>query len=237
MSTAIVAGPAAQIDAVAALLRTCGFDVTVVAGDGPEGVPDAVRVLTEGVMGPVAAGGVSVGVVCQADSAEQTLTALRPETPSAVSLSLLADAAPDLPFAEWRDEIMSATSDRARSYLGWTTADGRRRAVVLSGSVLSPLPEPDHGQASLAWGEPGPGAVALAESILSDALGMPDPMRSESSPSRLAAEISEAFAEEVVMHLPLDSFELSAAEVAGWGRRHLRVDDRQLVASGASGLR
>ena len=206
MLTAIVAGPAAQIETVAAQLRLDGLEAIVVDGDlSPAEVAAGLRA---------------------------NMTPAQPETISTESLSLLADVAPELGYTDWRDEIMGATSS-PRSYLGWTTADGRRRAVVLSGSVLSPLPEPPAGGPALAWGEPGPGVVALAESILADALHMPDPSRPGASLPALAAELSEAFAKEILMHLPPDGFELSATEVAGWGRRHLLGDGPQLVAAGA----
>ena len=206
MITAIVAGPAAQIESVAAQLRLDGLEAIVIQGD---------LSLSE------VAAGLRAG-----------MTPAQPETISAQSLSLLADVAPELGYADWRDEVMSATCS-PRSYLGWTTADGRQRAVVLSGAVLSPLPGPAAGAPALAWGEPGPGVVALAETILADALRMPDPSRPGATPPELAAELSEAFAKEILMHLPRDGFELSATEVAGWARRHLLGDGPQLVAAGA----
>jgi hypothetical protein len=75
--------------------------------------------------------------------------------------------------------------------------------------------------------------LALAETILADALRMPDPGRPGASLPELAAELSEAFAKEILMHLPPDGFELSATEVAGWSRRHLLGDEPRLVAAGA----
>ena len=206
MITAIVAGPAAQMESVTAQLRLEGLEAIVIQGD---------LSLAE------VAAGLRAGT-----------TPAQPETISAQSMSLLADVAPALGYTDWRDEIMSATSS-PRSYLGWTTADGRQRAVVLSGAVLSPLPEPAAGEPALAWGEPGPGVVALAGTILADALCLPDPSRPGASLPELAAELSEAFAKEILMHLPPDGFELSATEVAGWGRRHLMGGEPQLVAVGA----
>ena len=205
MTTAIVAGPAAQIESVAAQLRLDGLEAIVIHGDQ------------------------SVAEVAAGLRAGTTPTAA--QTISAQSLSVLAEVAPELGYTDWRDEIMSATSSPL-SYLGWMTADCRQRAVVLSGAVLSPLPEPPEGGPALAWGEPGPGVVALAETILADALRMPDPSRPGASLPELAAELSEAFAKEILMHLPPDGFELSATEVAGWGRRHL-CGEPELVAAGA----
>lgn len=206
MSTAIVAGPAEQIESVTAQLRLDGLEAIVIQGD-----------LSLAEVAARVPGGT---------------TAAPAGTISAQSVSLLADVAPGLGYADWRDEIMSATCS-PRSYLGWTTPDGRRRAVVLCGAVLSPLPEPAPGEPDLAWGEPGPGVVALAESILADALPLPDLNRPGASVPDLAAELSEAFAKEILMHLPPDGFELSATEVAGWGRRHLLGDEAELVGAGA----
>jgi hypothetical protein len=187
VTRAIVAGPATQLEAVAAQLRLDGFEVVMIDDDQT---------------------GADEGM-------------------SPASLSLLADVAPELGYTDWRDEIMSAVcAGTPRSYLGWTTADGRRRAVVLSGSVLSPLPEPPGGSPSLSWGEAGPGAVALAEGILADAFRGPE----------LPAQLSEAFAQEILMRLPADGFELSAAEVAGWGRERLGGVERELVTAGSAAV-
>lgn len=294
MSTAIVAGPAVQIDAVAAQLQACGFDTVVVDADrtggaatvdlrpdsvdcylhvapspgeaaaaGPDrmigslvagigqlagarsllrpgasavilaegwdpGVLEAVRVLTRAAL-PHGAG-INVQVVDGLAAAVESFSSHWADTPSADSLSLLADVAPEMGFTDWRDEIMSATSSPARSYLGWTTVDGRRRAAVLSGAVISPLAESRDGSPELSWGEdPGPGVAILAEAILADALRAREATRPGAPQSPLAAELSDAFAKETVMHLPLDGFELSAAEVMGWARRHLYGDQPGFV--------
>lgn len=206
--------------------------VLIVADGWDERVLDAVRVLAQAAVANLVDDRVRISVLGQLHSAADVVAALRRAPSSPLPLSLLADAAPQLGFTDWRDEIMNATSDNTRSYFGWRSAQGHGRAVVLSGAVLSPLPAPAGWETDMSWGEPGAGSMALAESLLSDALGLDlrgyRPDAGEGAPagvlSGLAAELAESFGKEVVQSLPAAGFELSLAEIVDWTRRHVCGD-------------
>jgi hypothetical protein len=122
-----------------------------------------------------------------------------PATPVAVAVSL-ADLAPEMPFADWRDEMLNLTSGRESTYFAWRRSDGVRRAAVLRRSVLSPLPDHD---------DSGGG---LARAVLIDALGA-----TEAGDLReWAASLADAFHDDVLRALPEDGFELPIHEVAAW---------------------
>lgn len=95
------------------------------------------------------------------------------------------------------------TTTGKRTYIGWTTGDGRRAVAVLDGSVMSPL-RPGR-PSTLSWGRTAPGAHALAQAILADVFGADAP-----------AALLEPFVVEVVSRLPEPEFELSAAAVLAW---------------------
>lgn len=107
-----------------------------------------------------------------------------------------------------------------RTYIGWTTGDGRRLVAVLDGAVMFPLPGPG-GAPALSWGRAAPGGRALAQAILADALG-PDAYR------RSGNRHVEAFVAEVVSDLADPEFELPALSVLIWAARRA---DRVLQSS------
>src|SRR5205807_2792300 len=84
----------------------------------------------------------------------------------------LADLAPELGYAEWRDEVMSLSSITGASYHGSIDTAGGPTVVVLRGAVVSPLPPAGPApEASFSWGDSGPGPHVLAGAVLVDQLG------------------------------------------------------------------
>src|SRR5207244_1215026 len=66
----------------------------------------------------------------------------------------LVDLAPEMAYADWRNEVFNLTSGVEYTYFGWRLADGARRAAVLRRSVLSPLPGAEGGAHGLARAGP-----------------------------------------------------------------------------------
>jgi hypothetical protein len=112
----------------------------------------------------------------------------------------LADLAPDMPYADWREEVFNLTSSTGSTYFGWRGSDGLRRAAVLRRSVLSPL------------SGAGDGALGLARAVLSDALGGAVVGELQD----WALSLADDFLREVITSLPDEEFELPIHEVAAW---------------------
>lgn len=182
---------------------------------------DALQACAEAVVVDHGLGGARVGVVGDVTSAA---TASAP-----VASSLLAEVAPDATQDEWRREIMSLTTGATAtspSYFCWLGSDGRPKAAILRGPVLSPL--------RLVGADAGPvpggtdAAIVVARSILAEELG--DDARcaacrgtgcAECDGSGLAtsaAGLAKVFAEEVVgaAGLTPQGFELPASRAGRW---------------------
>jgi hypothetical protein len=142
--------------------------------------------------------GVRVAVAGSVDPGDIAAAARR-ERGGARTASL-ADLAPGMAYADWREEVFSLTSSAESTYFGWRRDDGARRAAVLRRSVLSPLPGADDG------------ARGLARAVLADALG-----GAGSGELQLWAEsLADDFLKDVIESLPEEEFELPIHEVAAW---------------------
>lgn len=120
----------------------------------------------------------------------------------------LADLGADRDYADWRTDILNLTSLTDATFFGWRNQEGGSRVGVLRGSVLSPLlvsPEDWGG-----WGTER-GASALGRAVIAAAVG-----------GRTVDDgLVELFVKEVIGPLDTTGFELSAADVERWVRRHL----------------
>jgi hypothetical protein len=167
---------------------------------------DALALLTEAALADRGPGGVRVAVLGEYSSPGVIVERARASLPS------LADLAPDLGFADWRDEVLTVTGTPGRTYFGWRDGDGRPCAAVLRGTVMSPLRPgacaPD-GSRDFSWGMADTGAHLLARAVMADAVG-----------GEWADELAGAFTHEVVANLPAAGFELPVADVAAWLNRH-----------------
>jgi hypothetical protein len=112
----------------------------------------------------------------------------------------LADLAPGLGQADWRNEVMNLTSTPGTTYFGWRRPDGARRVAVLRSSVLSPL----------SGGDDTDDAVARA--VLADALGA----SALGDLQECDVRLTEDFRQEVIGLLPAEEFELPIRTVAAW---------------------
>lgn len=166
---------------------------------------DALALLTEAALADRGPGGVRVSVLGEYCSPGVIVERARASLPS------LADLAPGLGFADWRNEILTMTGTAGRTYFGWRDSDGRNCAAVLRGTVMSPLRPGASGDGSrdFSWGTADVGAHLLARAVMADAVGM-----------EWADELAGAFTHEVVANLPADGFELRVADVAAWLNRH-----------------
>jgi hypothetical protein len=187
------------LSSVAKLLASDAAIVLVVdAPDGDATRRRALQALAEATVLEQVGPGRRVAVVNSVDAAEVAAVAWRESGQSrAVSL---ADLAPGLGHADWRNEIMNLTSGAETTYFGWRRPDGTRRTAVLRRSVLSPVTGGDGG------------GHDLARAMLSDAIGA-------STFADLQAwdpGLTEDFFEEIIRPLPADEFELSIHAVATW---------------------
>jgi uncharacterized protein DUF6166 len=205
-------GPAlvARVDAVTAVspFLAESASVLLVADDlgWDQRRRDALALLTEAALADRGPDGVRVSVLGEYCSPGVIVDRARASLPS------LADLAPGLGFADWRNEILTMTGTAGRTYFGWRDGDGRNCAAVLRGTVMSPLRPgacgPD-GSRDFAWGTADTGAHLLARAVMADAVGM-----------EWADELAGAFTHDVVANLPADGFELRMADVAAWLNRH-----------------
>jgi hypothetical protein len=209
-----VGGSLAQrIDTVARLSALLAPDAAVVLvaselGWDPAAL-HALRALAAAVVAKRVGSGARVSVVDSGD-AGAIAAAARRERNQARAVSL-ADLAPEMTYADWRDEVLNLTSGVESTYFGWLRSDGVRRAAVLRGSVLSPLPDADDC------------AQGLARAVLMDALGATD---TEAGGLReWAVSLADDFLHEVIRALPEDGFELPIHEVAAWVVRRSLSDD------------
>jgi hypothetical protein len=198
------------VAAVASLLA--GDAAVVIVADEPGWDAThrrALQALAEAAVAERAGPGRRVTVVDGGDP-DQIAAIARREWRQARAVSL-ADLAPGLPYADWRNEIMNLTSSAETTYFGWQRLDGARRTAVLRRSVLSPV----HG------GEDG--GHGLARAVLTDALG-------SSTLIDLQAwdpDLVEDFFRDVIRPLPPEGFELPIHAVAAW------VVRRSLSSAGA----
>ena len=148
----------------------------------------------------------------------------------------LADLAPDLGYADWRDEVLNMAGAAGRTYFGWTDGGGRRCAAVLRGTVMTPLrPAPSSADlpSVFSWGDrDDPGAHRLARALMADAVGAESrcgscagaggdcPTCAGHGLTGWADDLAVIFTNEVVADLPPDGFELRVADVASWLSRH-----------------
>jgi hypothetical protein len=145
-----------------------------------------------------AGAGVRVAVV-DTGEAGQIAAAARRELGHARAVSL-ADVAPDMAYADWREEVLNLTSSAETTYFGWRRHDGVRRAAVLRHAVLSPLLVGDGTDRE------------LARAVLFDAVGAGGDPELEV----WADKLTDEFLVDVVSPLATDHFELPIHEVAAW---------------------
>jgi hypothetical protein len=200
-----------RVDAVAGLSPLLALDSAIVLV-ADEGGWDPARRRTLHVLAGAAiaerVGSDARVVVVDSGEAGAIAAAARRELDQARAGSL-ADLAPGLGYAQWRDEVISLTSGTEPTYFAWRRPDGVRRVAVLRRSVLSPLSGADDG------------AHGLARAILIDALG-PAGASGAGALQHWLEALADDFLEEVIGPLPTEAFELSIHEVSAWmGRRGL----------------
>lgn len=189
---------------------------------------DALALLTEAALADNGPGAVRVAVLGERSTPGDIVERLRATVPS------LADLAPDLGYADWRDEILNMTATAGRTYFGWADGDGRPRAAVLRGTVMSPLrPAASNGDTApvFSWGNSDPGAHLLAQALMADAVGAESrcdrcsgmggdcPVCGGHGLTEWANELAGAFVA-VVAGFPPEGFELRVADVAVWLHHH-----------------
>jgi hypothetical protein len=192
---------------------------------------DALALLTEAALADHGPGAVRVSVLGERSTPGDIVERVRATVPS------LADLAPDLGFADWRDEVLTMTGAAGRTYFGWTDGDGRRCAAILRGTVMSPLrPAASNGGPPpvFSWGNSDSGAHLLAQALMADAVGADSrcdrcsgrggacPACGGHGMAEWANELADAFTHEVVAAFPGEGFELRVADVASWLSRHTR---------------
>ncbi|MDQ3944236.1 MAG: hypothetical protein M3357_03610 [Actinomycetota bacterium] len=190
---------------------------------------DALALLTEAALADHGPGVVRVAVLGEQVSPGDIVERVRAVVPS------LADLAPDLGYADWRDEVLNMTGTAGRTYFGWTDGDGRSCAAVLKGTVMSPLRRPSSGAHTspvFSWGGTDPGAHRLAQALLADAVGADSrcagcagvggecPACGGDGLTGWARDLAGAFVDEVVASFPPEGFELRVADVAAWLSRY-----------------
>jgi len=193
---------APRIDTVARVAPLLAPDAAVVLVAAEPGWDTAGRHALQALAGVAVAKQVGHGVrvaVLDSVDAGDIAAAVRRERSRARAVSLV-DLAPELAYADWRNEVFNLTSGVEYTYFGWRLADGARRAAVLRRSVLSPLPGAEDG------------AHGLARAVLTDALGGADGGDLQEWAESLAAD----FLDEVIRTLPEEGFELPIQEVAAW---------------------
>ena len=124
------------------------------------------------------------------------------------SPTALAEYEPGAQFADWRNDVLSLTTTPGVTYIGWLNSDGEPKVGALRGCVLSPLPRLS--ETGVSWSNCGPGAHALAQALIADALG---------ADLSVQEDLVERFVKEVVDPLPLQGFELSSDHLWTWFRR------------------
>ncbi|HEY3240483.1 MAG TPA: hypothetical protein VGL92_13010 [Acidimicrobiia bacterium] len=190
---------------------------------------DALALLTEAALADHGPGAVRVAVLGERSSPGDIVERVRATVPS------LADLAPGLGFADWRSEVLSMAGTAGRTYFGWMDGDGRPRAAVLRGTVMSPLrPAASATDPSplFSWGSSGNGAHLLAQALMADAVGADSrcagcagtggncPACGGDGLTEWASELAGAFVDEVVANFPSEGFELRAADMASWLNRY-----------------
>lgn len=191
-----------RVDAVARVSPLLASDSAVVLVADDHGWDPSRRRVLHALAGAAVAERVGFGVrVAVVDAAEagDIAAAARRELGQARAVTL-ADLAPGMAYADWRDEVFNLTSSADPTYFCWRRRDGVRRAAVLRRSVLSPLPGAEEG------------ALGLARAMLADALGAADP----GDLQRWVESLADDFLAEVIGPLPADGFELPSHEVAAW---------------------
>jgi hypothetical protein len=189
---------------------------------------DALALLTEATLADHGPGAVRVAVLGERSTPSDIVERIRTTVPS------LADLAPDLGYADWRDEILNMTGTAGRTYFGWRDGDGRQCAAVLRGTVMSPLrPATSGGEpgSMFSWGSSDPGSQLLAQALMADAVGVESRCarcsgRGGDCPdcgghglTEWARDLAGAFVE-VVADFPPEGFELRMVDVAAWLNRH-----------------
>jgi hypothetical protein len=189
---------------------------------------DALALLTEATLAEHGSGAVRVTVLGEHSTPGDIVDQARATVPS------LADISPDLGYADWRDEVLTMAGTAGRTYFGWADSDGRPRAAVLRGTVMSPLRPAASGVGpsfAYSWGSSDPGAHLLAQALMADAVGVESrcalcsgtgagcPACGGHGLTEWANDLAGAFVE-VVAGFPAEGFELRAADVAVWLNHH-----------------
>jgi hypothetical protein len=192
---------------------------------------DALALLTEATLAEHGPGEVRVAVLGEHSTPGDIVERARGTVPT------LADISPDLGYADWRDEVLTMAGSTGRTYFGWADGDGRPRAAVLRGTVMSPLRPSASGTGAagngggFSWGNSEPGAHLLARALMADAVGAESrcalcsgagagcPACGGHGLTEWANNLAGAFVE-VVAGFPAEGFELRAADVAVWLNRH-----------------
>lgn len=229
-------GPAlvARVDAVTAVSPFLAdhASVLLVADDlgWDQRRRDALALLTEAALADQGPEAVRVAVLGEISSPGAIVERVRANLPS------LADVAPDLGFADWRNEVFNMTGTAGRTYFGWTDGDGRRRVAVLRGAVMSPLKvagSENGATPGFAWGRTDGGAPLLARAMVADAVGTASRCPQCSGQggdcrscgghglTEWAGQLVGPFVDEIIDGLPAEGFELRMADVASWLNRRL----------------
>ena len=204
MTTVVISGTTGAMEAITEGLRRQGADVLLI--EDPR-VLRALELLIEAASGP---DGARLSRLPARVRPAKDGVGSDPSTRSG-SPTALAGYEPGAHFADWRNDVLSLTSTLGSTYIGWVNNEGEPQVGVVRGSVLSPLAIPP--DAGVSWANCGPGAHALAQALIADAIG-----------TQLAIEedFVERFVKEVIDPLPRQGFELSGDQLRIW---HYRCGD------------
>lgn len=173
-----------------------------------EGVAAGLRLLTEAALSTWDKVGVRVSVAQEASPDEITGLLRHQGAPKGWAVPL-ADLGADRDYADWRTDILSLTSVADVTFFGWVNQQGDPKVGILRDSVLSPLAVST--EDPYTWGTAEPGALALGRALIATTLGG----------KAVDNGLIELFVKDVISSLDTTGFELSAAEVDRWIRRHL----------------
>jgi hypothetical protein len=228
----------ATVSGLASVANLLAADATIALviddPDGDRGLPAAVRLLARTVVAsrgrprlvvrpePCSAYDIA-SVMCRTPDGDRYSTAPVPGRGSNQAPSL-ADVAPALGHADWRNEVLSLAGNGEPTYLGWLNRDDEALVGVLRGSVLSPL-QPMVAARAGDHADPTP---SLARAVLVDLLGdeVHCPACETDSGgcgacdgtglSESLLDLADSLTKEVLSFLPGDSFELPVSTLRAW---------------------